>query len=246
MANANALLIDPRSSSWIGQWDAITSLALVFVAFVTPIEVALPLEVTTDALFMLNRIVDAIFVIDMLFAFVTVYKTDDDVWVSSPAAIAMHYLKGWFIVDLVSIGVSGIDVYVIVSEATASSSSATMDDGEMLNNLRTLRIVRVLRFFRLIKLVRLVRAARIFARWENKIAINYNSLQLIKAVVAAMVFSHWIACTWLIQAFMLQVRMRLCLVCASVRLCVCASVRQCVSASVRLCVCACVRLCVRT
>ena len=74
----------------------------------------------------------------------------------------------------------------------------------MLNNLRTLRIVRVLRFFRLIKLVRLVRAARIFARWENKIAINYNSLQLIKAVIAAMVFSHWIACTWLIQAFMLQ------------------------------------------
>ena len=57
----------------------------------------------------------------MLFAFVTVYKTDDDVWVSSPAAIATHYLKGWFIVDLISIGVSGIDVYVIASEATAFS-----------------------------------------------------------------------------------------------------------------------------
>ena len=208
-ARDNPWLIDPRTSSWIGSWDAITSLALVFVAFVTPIEVALPLEVTADALFILNRIVDSIFVVDMLFAFVTVYKTPDDVWVTSPSAIVAHYVKGWFMVDFISIGVSGIDVYVIVSDATTKVTAST-SDADVLNNLRTLRIVRVLRFFRLIKLVRLVRAARIFARWENKIAINYNSLQLIKAVVAAMVFSHWIACTWLIQAFMLQVRVRLC------------------------------------
>lgn len=126
-------------------------------------------------------------------------------WQTSPHAIAMHYLRGWFLVDLVSIGVSAIDIYTVASRASAPAAGTT-SDADMLNNLRTLRIVRVLRFFRLIKLVRLVRAARIFARWENKIAINYNQLQLIKAVVAAIVFSHWIACTWLIQAFMLQVR----------------------------------------
>ena len=59
--------------------------------------------------------------------------------------------------------------------------------------------LRVLRFFRVIKLVRLVRAARIFARWENKLEINYNSLQLAKSVTAAVVVSHWIACMWLTQ-----------------------------------------------
>ena len=196
------LLIDPRTSSWIGRWDAVTSVALIFVAFVTPFEVAL-LDVGLDALFFINRIVDCVFIIDMLFCFVTVYTNALDVWITDPTAIAVHYLKGWFPIDLVSVGISGIDVYVVISERVAAQSVAKADDGDdTLNSLRTLRIVRVLRFFRVVKLVRLVRAARIFARWENKIAINYNTLQLVKSVTAAVVVSHWIACMWITQAFM--------------------------------------------
>ena len=195
------MLIDPRTSSWIGRWDAVTSVALIFVAFVTPFEVAL-LDVGLDPLFFINRIVDSIFVIDMMLCFVTVYTNDVDVWITDPTAIAVHYLKGWFPIDLISVGISGIDVYVVISERIATQSAESADDDDTLNSLRTLRIVRVLRFFRVVKLVRLVRAARIFARWENKIAINYNTLQLVKSVTAAVVVSHWIACMWITQAFM--------------------------------------------
>ena len=60
-ATKNGCLIDPRTSSWIGRWDAVTSLALLFVAFVTPYEVAL-LDVHLDALFIVNRIVDSMYV----------------------------------------------------------------------------------------------------------------------------------------------------------------------------------------
>jgi hypothetical protein len=77
-------------------------------------------------------------------------------------------------------------------------------DAEILNSLRTLRTVRVLRFFRVIKLVRLLRTARIFARWESRLAINYNTLQLGKSVAATFVLSHWIACFWVVQAFVFQ------------------------------------------
>lgn len=94
-------------------------------------------------------------------------------------------------------GISGIDVYVVIDQQANKQA-----DVDALNNLRTLRIVRVLRFFRVLKLLRVVRAARIFARWESKIAIDYNSLQLIKSVTAAFVVSHWIACLWITQAFM--------------------------------------------
>jgi hypothetical protein len=86
-------LIDPRTSKYIGRWDVFTSLALIFVAFVTPYEVAL-LEVAFDALFIINRIVDSIFVIDMFFAFVTVYAVRD-VYITSPRKIAWHYLTTW-------------------------------------------------------------------------------------------------------------------------------------------------------
>ena len=97
-------------------------------------------------------------------------------------------------------GISGIDVYVVIDKWLSTDTSDV--DVDALQNLRTLRIVRVLRFFRVLKLLRVMRAARIFARWESKIAINYNSLQLIKSVTAAFVVSHWIACLWITQAFM--------------------------------------------
>ena len=53
-------LIDPRSSEYFGYWDATTALALLFVALVTPYEVALLPTAKTfhDTLFIINRCVD--------------------------------------------------------------------------------------------------------------------------------------------------------------------------------------------
>ena len=188
-------LIDPRTSTWIGRWDVFTSLALVFVAFVTPLEIAV-FEVSLDTLFLVNRVVDIIFIMDLVFSFVTVYQVNDK-YILDPNTIAVHYLKTWFPLDLLSVAISGIDIYVVAQSGDGGGSNT-----DTLNNLRTLRIVRVLRFFRVLKLLRVMRAARIFARWESKIAINYNTLQLIKSLVMACVTSHWIACFWIIQAFM--------------------------------------------
>ena len=61
-------LVDPRSSRWVGWWDLNISLALSFTAIMTPIEVGfmrLPADRWHNPLFLLNRIVDLIFVGDM-------------------------------------------------------------------------------------------------------------------------------------------------------------------------------------
>lgn len=86
-------VIDPRTSRYIGKWDVFTSVALLFVAFVTPFEVAL-LEPTLDTLFIMNRAVDLIFGIDMVFSFLTVYSVRD-VYITDPCKIACHYLRTW-------------------------------------------------------------------------------------------------------------------------------------------------------
>ena len=64
-------IIDPRSNTLIAYWDLITTLALVFTAIVTPVEVAfLPPPLASqrwaDPLFLCNRSIDAIFILDML------------------------------------------------------------------------------------------------------------------------------------------------------------------------------------
>ena len=53
---------------------------------------------------------------------------------------------------------------------------------------------------RLVKLVRLLRGARMFKRWEARLAINYSTLTLALCLIGVLISSHWFACVWALQA----------------------------------------------
>ena len=44
--------------------------------------------------------VDIMFIIDILINFRTTYVSENDEVVSQPSKIAVHYFRGWFIIDL--------------------------------------------------------------------------------------------------------------------------------------------------
>ena len=69
-------LIDPRKSKFIGYWDLVTGLALLFTAIVTPWEVAFAKPPTTalESMFLFNRFIDSIFVFDMGIQFCLIYQ----------------------------------------------------------------------------------------------------------------------------------------------------------------------------
>ena len=66
-----------------------------------------------------------------------------------------------------------------------------------------LKILRVIRLARLVKLVRLVRGARMFKRWEARLAINYSTLTLTLCLLGVLISSHWFACIWALQTSLL-------------------------------------------
>lgn len=187
-------LIDPRTSKVLGYWDAITSLALVFTALVTPYEVAI-LEPSFDALFVINRVVDSIFALDIILQFLVIKEKRHTqaslgtVWVTNPRLIAADYLKGWFTLDFSTVAISALDIYTV----------GIGDDSGVLESLSSLKVLRILR---LLKLVRLVRSSRIFKRWESQIAIDYSVLSIVKCMFTVVISSHWMACVWLMQAFL--------------------------------------------
>ena len=62
-------IIDPRTNHVVGYWDLLTSLALVFTALVTPVEVGFLTAPSgaarmSNGLFWTNRFVDLIFIFD--------------------------------------------------------------------------------------------------------------------------------------------------------------------------------------
>ena len=131
------MLIIP-DTLWMRRWDITTMLALVFTAIVTPYEVALLSPTPKTLLFWINRLIDLIFMVDIVVNFHLAYFTVDKELgyhlVKKLPTIRRRYLRGWFWIDLSSI--LPFDVLKFVMNADA---------------LEGLKIVRLIRLLRLLK-----------------------------------------------------------------------------------------------
>ena len=180
-------MLDPRTARYLAWWDLVTSLALLFTAFVTPFEVGFLTPPPANRrwmspLFLCNRAVDCTFIFDMLLQFFVGYVTPRGRnWVFEPSKIRWHYLSSkWFLLDSFSISTSAFD---LMGGGAAQS----------LSGLRALRVLR------LIKLVRLARGSRLFKRYELRMSINYANLSLFNVSVMILFACHWFACIWGLQ-----------------------------------------------
>ena len=175
--------INPQSK-FMRYWDQIVVLALLFTAFVTPFEVAFAGEYIGIVNFTANRIVDAIFAIDIVLAFFIPYRAspaEGGQWVYDNRKIAEKYLRGWFFLDLFT----AIPFSVIVQYAATQNNLAV--DSTMFMVLRCLRVV---------KLARIIRGSRIIRRWQDSVGMSYAHLSLLRFLVGTLVLAHWMACVW--------------------------------------------------
>ena len=141
-------LIDPRTSVFIGKWDMITGVALIFTALFTPFEIAYLSSPARwyDKTFLANRTVDIIFIIDIVIQFNLMQSVSDkygDRWITDHWDIIKRYLRGWFAIDTCSTLISIVDIISVMGS----------------DDLHQLKILRVMRVLRLIKLARLARVA---------------------------------------------------------------------------------------
>ena len=188
-------LIHPEAK-YMQYWDLCTMLALVYTATVTPFEVAFlgdetPAEwseALVYGLFWTNSMVNLVFFLDMCMAFFTSYRTggrSGGNWVKSLAKIRVHYIKTWFIIDILSI--------IPFDEIQMSSGGGSSD-------MSKLKIIKCIRLLRLLKLVRVLKASRIYKRWEARISLPYAYIGLIQFTILLMIMGHWFACAFSITA----------------------------------------------
>jgi len=55
-----------------------------------------------DPLTIVDLVVDIMFIVDILINFRTTYVNKNDEVVSHPGKIAVHYFKGWFLIDMIA------------------------------------------------------------------------------------------------------------------------------------------------
>ena len=139
-------------------------------------------------LFVINRIVDLIFSFDVILNFFLAYPVGigGARWVTEKREIRRQYLRGWFVLDILStIPGCVLDCYDYLSDSNSGISQ--------------FKVLRVLRVLRLVKLLRLLRGTRLLKRWETSMRLDYGTLSLVQSMVMVVVFAHWSACVWRMQ-----------------------------------------------
>jgi hypothetical protein len=181
LARLNHCLLHP-DCPFCQNWDLVMILALLFTATVTPYEVAF-VDTKIDAVFYVNRFVDLLFLMDIAIQFFLMFKDRDGNLVKDQGRINTRYLKGWFMMDFLTILPYDSVKY-------------------MMPNSGDMMLLRLIRLARLVKLLRLLRASRIFNRWEIRLGMQHSTFLTIKLLVKIAALNHWMACCWGLLAFM--------------------------------------------
>lgn len=172
-------VINPNSE-FSKKWDLLMVVLLGFTALVTPFEVGFLTANGVDGLFVINRLVDFGFLLDMIVNFFLGYFDENQaVWIWNHKKIARRYLLGWFSIDLVSI--LPFDTLGLVMQSDSVSQ---------------LKILRIVRLLRLIKLMRIFRSSRIFKRIQSQSGLSFSTWALIKFLLMVLMAIHWTACAW--------------------------------------------------
>ncbi|XP_022249689.1 potassium voltage-gated channel subfamily H member 7-like isoform X2 [Limulus polyphemus] len=159
-------------------WDWIILLLVIYTAIFTPYVAAFLLnedrtkrnkKYGDDPIVIIDLLVDVMFIIDILINFRTTYINSNEEVVSHPGRIAVHYLRGWFIIDIVA--AIPFDLLLFGSETDETTT--------LIGLLKTAR------------LLRLVRVARKIDRYSE-----YGAAVLLLLMATFALIAHWLACIW--------------------------------------------------
>jgi hypothetical protein len=198
-------VLHPDKNRFLGRWDMLTSLALIYTATVTPFETSFIPPVVgpaawMDLWFLVNRCLDVIFLLDMTLQFFVAYQTGNSfgegAWVLKHDDIIRHYLSTWFVLDTGTVLLPGaFDIWT----ASSAFDQQALETPETVN-AEKLGVLRVLRVLRLVKLARLVRASRLYERWRARITLSSATMTWAGCVFTLLFMSHLFACLIALQA----------------------------------------------
>ena len=84
-------------------WDWLILLIVAYIAITVPFNVAFKIHDRYYAMFTIDIFFEVVFVVDILINFRTTYiDVESGRLISQPSKVAIHYLKGWFFVDLLA------------------------------------------------------------------------------------------------------------------------------------------------
>jgi hypothetical protein len=177
----NQFVFHPRGNV-MKRWSVLMMFCLLYTSFVTTYEITFIFAGSTvpRGLWIFNRAIDTFFCTDVLVNFNTAYYHKSGMLMESRSYIMANYVRGWFILDLVS--------------TIPWSELAFLQGGTETSVLRLVRLLRVSKLLRIIKTNRIV---------KGLLRAGFCKLStwgFIKSIGMLSVCIHWSTCLWMIVA----------------------------------------------
>ena len=169
------------------KWDMSCVLtALLYTAIRVPFTIAFDIDEFAPSelgWFIANRVVDVIFICDMLITFQTAIQ-DGTLLITDRKIVAIHYIKTWFLIDLLSSVPFDVILFFMQQGETNSQS-----DGSGVE-----RSAKLLRVFKIVRILRLIKFQRIFLTLEMAMGVNFSIMSVVKFLFSIAMFAHLLAC----------------------------------------------------
>nr|VZH98616.1 unnamed protein product [Spirometra erinaceieuropaei] len=151
-------------------WDWLIVLCTFYFAVVVPFNAAFQRDNHERTLRNLDMVLEVLFIVDILLNFRTTFVSKSGQVVHQSKAIAINYIRGWFILDLIA----AVPFDVVWTIQSPESPVAN--------------------WMHLMKLARLLRLARLFQKIERY--SQYSAVVLGLLMCMFFLLAHWFACGW--------------------------------------------------
>lgn len=199
-------------------WTLMTTIAVLFVAAELPVRLAFLNVDDVCGYYVLDRILDTFFIIDVIKNFFSGYNEPDGQLVVAPRAVALNYLRTWFTLDvLASIPFDAIVSAAVGAKSPCDASSVQWGDDSPTVGSDALALLNLVRC---LKLGKLLRIGRVLRAMDSQLMSSSSAryVGLIQRVLIFFIISHVVgcvlflfarmdsfaSCTWVVRADMIQ------------------------------------------
>ncbi|XP_076465406.1 uncharacterized protein LOC143297117 [Babylonia areolata] len=195
--NKNALMKEKMRHKSVGNWvihpcsnfrfywDLFMLVLLIANLIILPVAISFFNDDLSTHWIVFNCMSDTVFFLDIVINFRTGIIMNDfaDEIILDPKQIARHYVKSWFLLDLLSS--VPMDYIFLMWDA---------DFNQLFHAGRALRMLRLAKLLSLLRLLRLSRLVRYVQQWEEFLAIAGKFMRIFNLICLMFLLGHWNGC----------------------------------------------------
>ncbi|OMJ89986.1 hypothetical protein SteCoe_7775 [Stentor coeruleus] len=186
-----------NDSKFLKYWNFFLTIFILYVVIIMPIRVAFYENVYWDFMTVIDTVIDIFFILDIIVNFISSYKDNEQNEICDMKKIVIHYLKTWFLMDVIASIPFGLIDYSIDLQTTTAKVSRY---NKLVRASKLPRLYRIIRVFRVVKLIKYYAQGNVINNFVEFFQLNARVLKFAQFLLTVFFFVHFIGCFWYFSA----------------------------------------------